>query len=66
MQMLTLLEASAPAAEPEDAWLHCMIEATKLAFADRAQYLADPAFAPAPGGDWQTCSRPTTCASVPP
>ena len=25
MQMLTLLEASAPAAEPEDAWLHRMI-----------------------------------------
>ncbi|MFO1225799.1 gamma-glutamyltransferase [Roseateles sp.] len=58
MQMLTLLEASAPAAEPEDAWLHRMIEATKLAFADRAQYLADPAFAPAPGGDWQTLLAP--------
>ena len=41
MQMLTLLEASAPAAEPEDAWLHRMIGRPSLAFADRAQYLAD-------------------------
>jgi gamma-glutamyltranspeptidase / glutathione hydrolase len=58
VQMLTLLEASTPAAEPEEAWLHRMIEASKLTFADRAQYLADPAFASAPGGDWQTLLAP--------
>ncbi|MFY8177956.1 MAG: gamma-glutamyltransferase family protein [Limnohabitans sp.] len=40
------------------AWLHAYIEATRLAFADRAQYVADPDFVAAPGNDWQTLLNP--------
>jgi gamma-glutamyltranspeptidase / glutathione hydrolase len=42
------LQNGAPAAD----WLHVYLEATRLAYADRAQYIADPAFVSAPGGDW--------------
>jgi gamma-glutamyltranspeptidase/glutathione hydrolase len=41
------------------AWLHAYIEATRLAFADRAQYVADPDFVAAPGDDWHTLLNPT-------
>lgn len=33
-------------------WLHTYMEASRLAFADRAQYLADPDFVAAPAGRW--------------
>lgn len=33
-------------------WLHAYMEASRLAFADRAQYLADPDFVAAPAGRW--------------
>jgi gamma-glutamyltranspeptidase/glutathione hydrolase len=39
---------------PGAAWLHTYAEAARLAYADRAQYVADPDFVPAPGGDWRT------------
>ena len=39
-------------------FLHRYTEAARLAFADRAQYVADPAFVPAPGGDWRTLLDP--------
>lgn len=39
-------------------WLHAYTEASRLAFADRAQYLADPDFVPAPGGDWRSLLDP--------
>src|SRR5690606_25727303 len=35
-----------------DDWLHHFVEAARLAFADRALYIADPDFVAAPGGDW--------------
>ncbi|MDC8786991.1 gamma-glutamyltransferase family protein [Roseateles koreensis] len=38
---------------PGAAWLHRYAEVSNLAFADRAQYIADPDFVPAPGGDWR-------------
>ena len=41
------------------AWMHAYIEATRLAFADRAQYVADPDFVAAPGDDWHTLLNPT-------
>jgi len=45
----TALRDSIPTAE----WLHNFFEASKLAFADRNKYVADPLFVDAPGGDWQ-------------
>ncbi len=39
---------------PSAAWLHTYAEASRLAFADRNHFIADPAFAPAPGGDWRS------------
>lgn len=33
-------------------WLHLYTEAARLAAADRALYLADPDYVPAPGGNW--------------
>jgi gamma-glutamyltranspeptidase / glutathione hydrolase len=39
---------------PEAAWLHTYTEASRLAFADRAQYLADPDFVAAPAGRWNS------------
>jgi len=35
-------------------WLHNYNEAARLAFADRAQYVADPAFVTAPAKDWSS------------
>ena len=46
--------APAPHTLPGPAWLHTYTEASRLAFADRAQYLADPDFVAAPAGDWQS------------
>lgn len=43
---------------PGSDWLHAYTEASRLAFADRAQYLADPDFVPAPGGDWRSLLDP--------
>lgn len=37
---------------PTADWLHYYTEASRLAFADRALYVADPDFVQAPGGDW--------------
>ena len=39
-------------------WLHLYAEASRLAFADRAQFVADPAFVQAPAGDWNSLLAP--------
>ncbi|SFT64679.1 gamma-glutamyltransferase family protein [Halomonas saccharevitans] len=39
-------------------WLHRFLEASRLAFADRGRYIADPAFVEAPGGDWSLMIAP--------
>ncbi|MDP3810139.1 MAG: gamma-glutamyltransferase family protein [Hydrogenophaga sp.] len=57
-QMLGLLartpQAAAPLVNglPSADWLHSYNEASRLAFADRAQYLADPDFVAPPAGRW--------------
>ncbi|HJV71606.1 gamma-glutamyltransferase family protein, partial [Ideonella sp.] len=60
MQILGLLDQlhDAPpplqGALPSPAFLHRYAEAARLAFADRAQYLADPDFAAPPAGTWSS------------
>ncbi len=46
------------AGQPSSDWLHLYAEASRLAFADRAAYVADPAFAEAPAGDWLSLVQP--------
>ena len=48
------LDSNVPSAD----WLHAYQEASRLAFADRAAYVADPAFVAAPGGDWSRLLAP--------
>ncbi|MEN9484823.1 MAG: hypothetical protein RJB37_2703 [Pseudomonadota bacterium] len=43
---------------PSAEWLHTYAEASRLAFADRAQYVGDPDFVAAPGGDWRSLIDP--------
>jgi gamma-glutamyltranspeptidase/glutathione hydrolase len=43
---------------PSAQWLHLYTEAARLAFADRALYVADPAFVPAPADAWSSLINP--------
>jgi gamma-glutamyltranspeptidase/glutathione hydrolase len=58
MQMLGMLDSMPALAEPlvgglpSPAWLHRYTEAARLAYADRAQYVADPDFVAPPAGRW--------------
>jgi len=47
---------------PSADWLHLYTEASRLAFADRALYLADPAFASPPAGSWMSLLDPAYLA----
>ena len=51
-------EAGAAGLTPGAVWLHLYTEASRLAFADRAQYLGDPDFVNAPAGDWLSLLAP--------
>jgi gamma-glutamyltranspeptidase / glutathione hydrolase len=43
-------------------WLHLYLEASRLAFADRAQYVADPDFVAPPAGNWKEMLNPVYLA----
>ncbi len=61
MQILGLLDTQPQARAARRVtvdWMHAYAESAKLAFADRAQFIGDPAFVPAPGGDWQNLLAP--------
>ncbi|WP_346798444.1 gamma-glutamyltransferase [Halomonas sp. Bachu 37] len=55
---LPMVEAPLEGGEPGDTYLHQFLEASRLAFADRGRYIADPDFVEAPGGDWKTMLAP--------
>ena len=48
------LQAGLPSAD----WLHLYTEASRLAFADRDQYTADPDFVQPPAGSWSSLLQP--------
>jgi gamma-glutamyltranspeptidase/glutathione hydrolase len=47
---------------PSADWLHLYTEASRLAFADRAQYLGDPDFVQPPAGNWMSLLDPAYLA----
>ncbi len=47
---------------PSAPWLHLYTEASRLAFADRALYVADPAFVQPPAGSWMSLLDPAYLA----
>ena len=67
-QILGILKNTDAAAKPlQDGipsadWLHLYTEAARLAFADRAQYVADPDFVQPPAGSWTSLLAPAYLA----
>jgi gamma-glutamyltranspeptidase/glutathione hydrolase len=57
-QILGMLPTTTDDPALSAAWLHAYLEASRLAFADRAQFVADPDFVAAPGDDWHTLLNP--------
>ncbi len=57
-QALAALRDGRPGAD----WLHAYTEASRLAFADRAQYVADPDFVSPPAGNWMSLLEPAYLA----
>ena len=47
---------------PSANWLHLYMEASRLAFADRGQYLGDPDFVQPPAGNWMSLLDPSYLA----
>jgi len=63
MQILGMLEKLPPSQPldqgvPSADFLHRYTEASRLAYADRAKYLADPDFVPVPGRTWNSMLAP--------
>lgn len=63
MQILGILERLGPLPPleqglPTAEFLHRYTEASRLAYADRAKYLADPDFVPVPGRTWNSMLAP--------
>jgi gamma-glutamyltranspeptidase/glutathione hydrolase len=47
---------------PSANWLHLYLEASRMAFADRGQYLGDPDFVQPPAGNWMSLLEPAYLA----
>ncbi|AHL76248.1 gamma-glutamyltransferase [Stutzerimonas stutzeri] len=63
MQILGILERLSPLPAldqgvPSAEFLHQYTEASRLAYADRAKYIADPDFVPVPGRTWNSMLAP--------
>lgn len=58
MDHLERAEVSFKDSLPTTGWLHQYLEAAKLAFADRNQYVADERFVDPPGASWHTMLNP--------
>lgn len=56
-------QTTATGMTPSADWLHLYTEASRLAFADRAQYVADPDFVSAPAGGWMSLLAPDYLAA---
>ena len=67
-QILGMLNATPGADQPLNQglptaqWLHLYTETSRLAFADRAQYVGDPAFVAPPAGNWSSLLAPSYLA----
>ncbi len=59
LRFVSIEEDAGSEAVPTADWLHSYFEASRLAFADRNRYIADPRYVEAPGGDWQTMLNPS-------
>lgn len=62
-QIMGLLARTPQGAQPLNGvpkvdWLHSYMEVSRLAFADRAQYLGDPDFVAPPAGSWNSLLAP--------
>ncbi|WP_165789572.1 gamma-glutamyltransferase [Billgrantia endophytica] len=54
MEHLPAIDQPLVDGRPSDEWLHQFLEASRLSFADRGRYIADPDFVTPPGGDWSS------------
>ena len=68
-RMIEVARALDPAHRPvfmgyEDDFVHLISEAERLAYADRAMYVADTDFVPLPGGSWHAMLDSGYLASV--
>ena len=59
----TPLAINTTTTQPSADWLHNYLESSRLAFADRARYIADPDFVQAPANDWHSLVAPSYLAS---
>lgn len=59
----TPLATNTTTTQPSADWLHNYLESSRLAFADRARYIADPDFVQAPANDWHSLVAPSYLAS---
>lgn len=62
LDQLPTTQATQEEGVPSVDWLHQFLEASRLAFADRNMFIADPDFVQPPGGDWSSMLSPAYLA----